>query len=241
MYLACSYHPEAMSSVSYNSLALRSHSSGQFRSGKITQPTSQYIQLFKVGRAEILCSTSKENKSWYLSPPICKSVGKSLFCPGKSQRALVHTKVHALRKPKGFGTVSKKKKNKKKRMLRDEPKREEEEEEEGGGDGDGVIPEIVTNRMIKRMGVSVGIPLAIGLTFFPLFYYMKKVLKWSVPDWLPFITSFITFGSAALGISYGIMSTSWDPLRDGSFLGWTEAQKNWPVFWQSVWQKQGKK
>ncbi|MFX5933710.1 PAM68 family protein, partial [Acinetobacter baumannii] len=90
--------------------------------------------------------------------------------------------------------------------LRDEPKEEEEEEEED----DGVIPEVVTNRMIQRMGASVGIPLAIGLTFFPLFYYMKVVLKWNVPDWLPFITSFFTFGSAALGISYGIVSTSWD-------------------------------
>jgi hypothetical protein len=228
MYLVCSYHSQAMSLV------------GQFTSAKSTQPTFQFIhtrQQFKADRTEILCCITKGNNTRHLSLPICKFVVKPLFCPGKSQRAHIHTRVHALRKPKGFWTVSKKRKNKKKRMLRDEPKREEEEEEGGDGDGDGVMPEIVTNRMIKRMGVSVGIPLAIGLTFFPLFYYMKVVLKWSVPDWLPFITSFLTFGSAALGISYGIMSTSWDPMRDGSFLGWTEAQKNWPVFWQSVRKK----
>ncbi|CAA6669531.1 unnamed protein product [Spirodela intermedia] len=71
--------------------------------------------------------------------------------------------------------------------------------------------------MMKRMGLSVGAPLAVGLLFFPFFYYLKVGAKIDVPTWV-----------------YGIVSASWDPLREGSLLGWNEAQRNWPVFWQSI-------
>ncbi|KAL3038500.1 hypothetical protein AAZX31_01G136200 [Glycine max] len=119
-------------------------------------------------------------------------------------------------------------------MRRDYEEEDDEEEEEEEEPDRGVIPEVVTNRMMSRMAVSVGIPLGIGLLFFPFFYYLKVGLKIDVPTWVPFIVSFFFFGSALLGVSYGIVSSSWDPLREGSFWGWTEAQKNWPVFWQSL-------
>ncbi|KAK6158509.1 hypothetical protein DH2020_005823 [Rehmannia glutinosa] len=158
----------------------------------------------------------------------------------KNQFHLIHLNpVSAtLNSPKGFGPTPKKaKKSKKPRKNYDS----EEEEEEGDDDDEeddreeGVIPEIVTNRMISRMGFSVGIPLFVGLLFFPFFYYLKVGLKLDVPTWVPFIVSFIFFGTALLGVSYGIVSASWDPLREGSLLGWNEARKNWPVFWQSIW------
>ncbi|KAH7836144.1 hypothetical protein Vadar_033126 [Vaccinium darrowii] len=62
-----------------------------------------------------------------------------------------------------------------------------------------------------------------------------------VPNWVPFIVSFVFFGTALAGVSYGIVSSSWDPLREGSLLGWTEARKNWPVFWQSLRGRSGNK
>ena len=139
------------------------------------------------------------------------------------------------KEPKGFGPTPRKMKKSKKMKKdygEDEDEEEEEEDEEEEPDR-GVIPEVVTNRMMNRMAVSVGIPLGVGLLFFPLFYYLKVGLKIDVPTWVPFIVSFFFFGSALLGVSYGIVSSSWDPLREGSFWGWTEAQKNWPVFWQS--------
>ncbi|MCL7048137.1 hypothetical protein MKW94_015129 [Papaver nudicaule] len=145
----------------------------------------------------------------------------------------------AFRSPKGFGSALKKNNNKKKK--KNEPKRlneenddyddEEEEEEE---DEEDVIPEVITNRMMNRVGISVGVPLFIGLLFFPFFYYLKVVVKLDIPTWIPFIVSFFFFGSALLGISYGIVSSSWDPMREGSLLGWNEAVRNWPVFWQSL-------
>ncbi|XP_023540526.1 protein PAM68, chloroplastic [Cucurbita pepo subsp. pepo] len=143
-----------------------------------------------------------------------------------------------LRSPKGFGPTPRKKKKKKKTKGGgdgEEESEDEEDEEEEEEEDRGVIPEVVTNRMISRMGFSVGIPLLIGLLFFPFFYYLKVVLKIDVPSWVPVIVSFFFFGSALLGVSYGIVSSSWDPMREGSLLGWNEAQKNWPVFWQSIW------
>lgn len=112
-----------------------------------------------------------------------------------------------------------------------------EEEPEDDIDRDATIPQVVTDRMMRRVGFSVGIPLSLGLSFFPFFYYLKKVLKIDVPTWIPFGVSFIFFGSALLGVSYGIVSASWDPLREGSLIGWNEARRNWPVFWESLRKK----
>lgn len=144
-----------------------------------------------------------------------------------------------LNSPKGFGPAPKKAKKPKKPKKNDESEEEEEEDEDEREAG--VIPEIVTNRMMSRMAVSVGTPLFIGLLFFPFFYYLKVGWKIDVPTWIPFIVSFVFFGTALLGVSYGIVSASWDPLREGSLLGWNEARMNWPVFWQSIWGGTGSK
>lgn len=144
----------------------------------------------------------------------------------------------ALNTPKGFGPSPKQTKKSKKPIRKDPNDDEEDDDEEGE---ESVIPEIVTNRMMSRMGFSVGIPLFIGLLFFPFFYYLKTGLKIDVPTWIPLLVSFFFFGTALVGVSYGIVSSSWDPLREGSLLGWNEAQKNWPVFWQSFWGASRKK
>ncbi len=43
-----------------------------------------------------------------------------------------------------------------------------------------------------------------------------------------YLTQSVVFGIALLGISYGIVSTSFDPRREGSMLGWDEFQANLP-------------
>ncbi|XP_027083233.2 protein PAM68, chloroplastic [Coffea arabica] len=179
-----------------------------------------------------LSSTSLSSSKHLLQLPILTPTYRN------QSRQLQFTSISAtLKTPRGFGPSPKKAKKTK------TPKKDYDEEEDDDDDDDeeeedrveGVIPEIVTNRMMSRMGFSVGVPLFIGLLFFPFFYYLKVGLKIDVPTWIPFIVSFIFFGTALLGVSYGIVSSSWDPLREGSFLGWNEAQKNWPVFWQSIW------
>lgn len=99
------------------------------------------------------------------------------------------------------------------------------------GDDDDVVPEIVTNRMLQRIAFTVGVPLAFALLLFPIFYYLKIVVKLDVPEWLPLVVSMVTFGTAGFGITYGVVSSSWDPAREGSLLGWKEAQVNWPLIW----------
>ncbi|KAJ9168749.1 hypothetical protein P3X46_020241 [Hevea brasiliensis] len=171
-------------------------------------------------------------------------ISKRIFYPNQYHFSCSWPLYATLNSPKGFGPPPKKtKKTKKSRIVYDD---DDDDDDDDDGDDDnepdaGIIPEVVTNRMISRMGFSVGIPLFIGLLFFPFFYYLKVGLKIDVPTWVPFIVSFFFFGSALLGVSYGIVSSSWDPMREGSLLGWNEAQKNWPVFWQSLWGRSGKK
>lgn len=108
-------------------------------------------------------------------------------------------------------------------------------------DVDDVVPEVVTNRMLQRIGITVGVPLAVGVLIFPLFYYLKIVNRVDVPEWLPLLVSMVTFGTAGLGISYGVISSSWDPAREGSLLGWKEAQVNWPLIWNKFQGSEKKK
>ncbi|XP_027181042.1 protein PAM68, chloroplastic [Coffea eugenioides] len=178
-----------------------------------------------------LSSTSLSSSKHLLQLPILTPTYRN------QSRQPQFTSISAtLNTPRGFGPSPKKaKKTKIPKKDYDEEEDDDDDDEEEEDREEGIIPEIVTNRMMSRMGFSVGVPLFIGLLFFPFFYYLKVGLKIDVPTWIPFIVSFIFFGTALLGVSYGIVSSSWDPLREGSFLGWNEAQKNWPVFWQSIW------
>lgn len=144
--------------------------------------------------------------------------------------------------PKGFGKApEKEKKPKKEAKSADGSLRTAlpEEQEDGEEPEDDVVPEVVTNRMLKRITYTVGIPFAVGIAFFGLFYYLKAVKKVDIPEWLPLFTSLLTFGSSGAGITYGVLSASWDPKREGSLLGWKEAQLNWPVFWETFRGKRG--
>ncbi|PIA33628.1 hypothetical protein AQUCO_04100208v1 [Aquilegia coerulea] len=181
----------------------------------------------------------------FISPSISsttrnnKSISQfSTIHPKLYPQKQIYISVAAVKNARGFGPTPKKKSNKltKKPIIN----KEEEKDDDDDGDDQGVIPEVVTNRMMKRVGLSVGIPLFVGLLFFPFFYYLKVGLKIDIPTWVPFIVSFIFFGSALLGVSYGIVSSSWDPMREGSLLGWNEAKRNWPVFWQSLRGRSGK-
>ncbi|KAH0459310.1 hypothetical protein IEQ34_012124 [Dendrobium chrysotoxum] len=162
----------------------------------------------------------------------------SSFSSSSHTKTLILSPAAARKTPRGFGSTvfsqkSKNRKQKKRLDLIDDDEEDDEDEDERD-EAAGTIPEVVTNRMMQRMGLSVGIPLGIGLLFFPFFYYLKVAVKLDVPNWIPLLVSFFFFGASLLGVSYGIVSASWDPLREGSVLGWNEARRNWPVFWQSL-------
>ena len=114
------------------------------------------------------------------------------------------------------------------------PRKTYQSNDSGGDDDDDddKIPEVVFGRIITRILLSVGVPLATGLAFLQMFSVLKERQLWDVPLWLPFLTTFLTFGASALGIAYGTLSTSWDPERKGSLLGLEEAQVNWVEMWK---------
>lgn len=130
-------------------------------------------------------------------------------------------KLHA--QSKGFGDGSKtiqKKEN--------APKMSSSQEE----DDDDKIPEIVFDRMIKRILASVGIPMAMGAVLLKTFDILKEKQMWDVPLWVTFITTFVFFGSSVLGVAYGSLSTSWNSENKGSLLGFQEAKENWVEMWK---------
>ena len=99
-------------------------------------------------------------------------------------------------------------------------------------DGDDEIPKEVFNRIIVRILVSVGVPMGLGLALLYVFGELKERGIWDMPMWIPFLTTFLTFGASTLGIAYGTLSTSLDAEREGSFLGLNEVQKNWVEMWK---------
>ncbi|XP_059627421.1 uncharacterized protein PAM68-like [Cornus florida] len=101
-----------------------------------------------------------------------------------------------------------------------------------GDDDDEKIPDIVMERMVVRILVYVGVPLVSVIAMLQVFDIVKEQHVWNVPLWLPFWTTFITFGASTLGVAYGTLSTSWDPEKKGSLLGFEEAQTNWVEMWR---------
>ncbi|KAL8095846.1 uncharacterized protein PAM68-like [Apium graveolens] len=150
--------------------------------------------------------------------------------PLKPKPPFLHpkTKWNIQAKAKGFSGASNKNIVQAKKGMPKEP-------ENGNGkdyDDDDKIPQVVTDRMIKRILFYVGVPLVTGVIILRGFDVVKEQNVVDVPKWLPFLTTFITFGTSALGIAIGTLSASWDADREGSFLGFEEAQRNWVEMWK---------
>ena len=67
--------------------------------------------------------------------------------------------------------------------------------------------------------------------------YLYKLKGGDSVDFTPatlYATGSVLFFLAALGISYGVLSASWDPRRPGTMLGWEEFQRNAAVVLGSI-------
>lgn len=96
------------------------------------------------------------------------------------------------------------------------------------------IPQVVTDRMLKRISLFSGVPLLFGFSTGPAFYALKVFAHVDVAPWQFFFASTATFGAALVGITYGVMSASWEPAREGTFWGVEEIRANIPVLLQNV-------
>lgn len=88
------------------------------------------------------------------------------------------------------------------------------------------IPEVVSKRMIRRMLAFCGVPTALGLSSFVISYFIVINEIMELPSIAVLLVSLGFFGLGVLGLSYGILSTSWDEDRVGSLLGGEEFSTN---------------
>lgn len=88
------------------------------------------------------------------------------------------------------------------------------------------IPEVVSQRMIRRMAIFSGIPTGLGILSFFAFYLVVKQEWFKVPNTAVLLVSMGLFGLGVLGLSYGILSTSWDEDRIGTWWGWSDFTLN---------------
>ncbi|KAL3902300.1 MAG: hypothetical protein SGILL_010872 [Bacillariaceae sp.] len=93
-------------------------------------------------------------------------------------------------------------------------------------DAPAAIPEKVAQRMGKRMLPFVGIPLFGSMASFIGFWYMATYRDMEFQPVLVATTSLVLLAVGIVGITYSIMSASWDDDREGSMLGTDEFAQN---------------
>ncbi|MFM2431788.1 MAG: hypothetical protein RLZZ511_3001 [Cyanobacteriota bacterium] len=83
---------------------------------------------------------------------------------------------------------------------------------------DAQIPEVVSQRMARRMAVFSGIPTVLGMLTFVASYFLVKA-KVDLPPSVVLLVSLGFFGLGVVGLSYGLLSASWDEDKEGSLIG----------------------
>ncbi|KAL7473979.1 hypothetical protein ACHAXS_014249 [Conticribra weissflogii] len=92
--------------------------------------------------------------------------------------------------------------------------------------GAAAIPEKVAQRMGRRMLPFVGVPLFGSFATFIGFWYLATYRDMEFQPAIVATTTFVFLAIGLLGITYSVMSASWDDDREGSGLGIDEFQKN---------------
>ncbi|HEY9908793.1 MAG TPA: PAM68 family protein [Thermosynechococcaceae cyanobacterium] len=100
------------------------------------------------------------------------------------------------------------------------------------------IPEVVSRRMARRMAYFCGIPTGLGLLTFAACYVVVSQDWLKVPNVIVVLASMGFFGLGVLGLSYGVISASWDEERIGSLHGWEEFSTNFGRLTQA-WREAG--
>lgn len=88
------------------------------------------------------------------------------------------------------------------------------------------IPDSVSRRMVRRMAFFSGIPTSLGILSFFVFYWIVTQELLELPPYTVVLVSMGLFGLGVLGLSYGLISTSWDEARVGTRFGWDEFTTN---------------
>ncbi|MBW4645812.1 MAG: PAM68 family protein [Goleter apudmare HA4340-LM2] len=102
------------------------------------------------------------------------------------------------------------------------------------------IPPVVSQRMVRRVAGFCGIPTALGITTLVASYLLAVYGDINLPPIAVLLVNMGFFGLGVLGITYGVLSASWDEERVGSLLGLSEFRTNWGrmvAVWRETRQK----
>ena len=87
------------------------------------------------------------------------------------------------------------------------------------------IPSYVANRMARRIAFTTGIPTLAGMGVFIGSYFLISKGIADISPTVTLVSSAICFLVGLLGLSYGILSASWD-FNEGSLLGFENIKPN---------------
>ncbi|BAZ50240.1 hypothetical protein NIES4103_28540 [Nostoc sp. NIES-4103] len=102
------------------------------------------------------------------------------------------------------------------------------------------IPQVVSQRMIRRVAAFCGIPTALGIITLVVSYLLAIYSDIKLPPIAVLLVNMGFFGLGVLGITYGVLSASWDEETPGSLLGLGEFGTNWGrmvAVWRETRQK----
>ena len=81
-----------------------------------------------------------------------------------------------------------------------------------------VIPDVVANRMARRIAVASGVPSLLGMGVFVASYLLVSRQVLDIPPGVALLASGGLFLLGVLGLSYGVLSSSWET-EPGTLLG----------------------
>ena len=97
----------------------------------------------------------------------------------------------------------------------------------------GVMPQAVSDRMLARVVPFAALPVGGAFLAFVGFWFANTQLDLDITPQIVAYTTQALFLLGFGGITYGVMSTSWDENEEGSALGAEEAKSNWVKMWGS--------
>jgi len=96
-----------------------------------------------------------------------------------------------------------------------------------------VIPDVVANRMARRIAVASGVPSLLGMGVFVVSYLLVSRQVLDIPPGVTLLASGGLFLLGVLGLSYGVLSASWET-EPGTLLGTEQIGLNIGRLRQSV-------
>ncbi|NET83236.1 MAG: DUF3464 family protein [Moorea sp. SIO1F2] len=114
-----------------------------------------------------------------------------------------------------------------KTTVKQEKKQQKKQDKPTAASNDSMaIPDVVSKRMVRRMALMCGIPSFLGIATFVVSYLLITKVGVELPHVAVIMVSMGCFGLGVLGLSYGLLSASWEEDTPGTFFGWQEFSTN---------------